>query len=146
MHHFLIKDPETGIFQITSLICYESIFPELPRNAVREGADIMVNITNDGWFGMSAGPVQHAWMARLRAAEYGIPLVRCANNGISFITDARGTILTSLELGRRGFIIEDITLGHGRTIFTVTGNRPLIFILLLWTIVGLWIGGRFRNV
>ena len=59
--------------RIGMLICYELIFPSLSRAAVRNGADLFVNITNDGWFGFTAGPIQHAAMARLRAA--GAPIV-----------------------------------------------------------------------
>jgi len=77
-----------GEYRLAGLICFESIFPGLSRVAVRRGAELLVNITNDGWFGVTAGPRQHAELARLRAAECGVPLVRCANNGISFVTDA----------------------------------------------------------
>ena len=141
----MLVDPPSGYFQIAGLICYESIFPGLPRGAVRDGADILVNITNDGWFGMTAGPVQHAWMARLRAAEYGVPLVRCANNGISFITDARGTIRAQAGLGERAVIVSDVVPGGGRTFFAAMGDRPLLILLVLWTIAAVPIGGRRRD-
>jgi apolipoprotein N-acyltransferase len=76
-----------------AFICYEAIFPDLVRRFVREGATVLVNITNDGWFGDSAAPHQHLNMARLRAVENNRYLVRAANNGISAIIDPQGKVL-----------------------------------------------------
>jgi apolipoprotein N-acyltransferase len=72
------------------LICYEDMFPQTARKAARSGADFLINLTNDGWFGRSAEQWQHETCAIFRAVENGIPLVRCCNNGISCWIDARG--------------------------------------------------------
>ena len=117
-----------------AMICFESCFDRLSRHAARTGAEMLVNITNDGWFGFTAGPIQHAEMARLRAAETGLPLVRCANNGLSFITDARGAVLDRAELGERRVVIAEVRPGTGRTTFVRYGHRPLIVLLLVWTL------------
>ncbi len=74
------------------LICFESIFPDMARKFVREGARILVNVTNDFWFGDTAAPVQHADMAIFRAVETRTPLLRCANTGISMIVDPWGRV------------------------------------------------------
>lgn len=77
---------------IGCLICFESIFTDLARRFAASGTDILVNITNDFWFGDTAAPVQHAQMAIFRAVETRTPLVRCANTGISMVVDRWGRV------------------------------------------------------
>lgn len=86
--------------QIGVLICYEAIFPHL--SAAQARPDVLVNITNDAWFGRSIGPHQHLAIARLRAIEQGLPFLRSANTGISAGYDARGRLLDHLALGETG--------------------------------------------
>jgi apolipoprotein N-acyltransferase len=141
----ILVDPDGGRFQIAGLICYESIFSRIPAGAVAAGADFLVNITNDGWFGITAGPIQHAEMARMRAAEYGVPVVRCANNGVSFITDDRGRLISALELGEQGVIVADVPPGNAGTFYAEHGRRSLLIILLLWAALSFVVGGRYRH-
>ena len=75
------------------LICYESLFPELARARVRDGANVLVNISNDAWFGRTSAPWQHLHAAVLRAVEYGRPLVRSTNTGVSAFVDSRGRVV-----------------------------------------------------
>jgi apolipoprotein N-acyltransferase len=84
------------------LICYEAIFPELSRAAVANGARLLINITNDGWFGETAAPYQHFTMAKVRSIETGTWLVRCANTGISAVFDPAGRTITEIPLGKEG--------------------------------------------
>jgi apolipoprotein N-acyltransferase len=77
------------------LVCFESIFPNLSRDAVRAGARWLVNITNDEWFGKSAALEQHAAMAVFRAVENRVAVARCANTGLSWMIDARGRVIRS---------------------------------------------------
>ncbi|MFV0298374.1 MAG: apolipoprotein N-acyltransferase, partial [Hyphomicrobiaceae bacterium] len=89
------------------LICYEAIFP----GAVVQGTErpnVLLNVTNDGWFGVSSGPYQHFHQARVRAVEEGVPLVRSANNGISAIVTARGQIINMLNLNTIGVLDGEI--------------------------------------
>lgn len=89
-----------GLPPFLPLICYETIFPNLNVS----GAEWILNVTNDAWFGNSIGPHQHFAMARFRAAEYGLPLLRSANNGISAVISPYGEVLESLRTNDVGFI------------------------------------------
>ncbi len=83
-------------------ICYEIIFPQLVAVDVTS-ANIIVNVTNDAWFGNTPGPYQHFRQARIRAVETGLPLVRAANTGISGAVDPYGRVLDALAINTRGY-------------------------------------------
>lgn len=85
------------------LICYEAIFPQETTDGSHK-ARWLLNVTNDAWFGISSGPYQHLQMARVRAVENGLPLVRAANTGISAVIDPFGRILMKLPLDKDGII------------------------------------------
>lgn len=92
-----------GLPPVGALICYEAIFPgAVVQAAVRPQA--LINVTNDGWFGVTTGPHQHFHQARVRAVEEGLPLIRVANNGITGVIDADGRVLARLGLNERGVI------------------------------------------
>src|ERR1700731_3124111 len=93
-----------GLPAVAPLICYEAIFPGevVPSEAPRPG--LLLNVTNDGWFGTTTGPYQHFAQARLRAIEEGLPMVRAANSGISAIVDPYGRVLAELPLGAEGVL------------------------------------------
>jgi apolipoprotein N-acyltransferase len=78
--------------RVGALICYEGIFPELSRDLVNHGADLLVNITNDAWFGRSGAPGQHLQMAVFRAVEERTGMARAANTGISALIQPTGEI------------------------------------------------------
>lgn len=84
------ETPVYGPFQWTPYICYDAIFGDLIREAIREGSRLMVNITNDGWFGRSTAPYQHMNLIRYRAIENGMPVARLANSGVSLFIDQYG--------------------------------------------------------
>lgn len=117
------------------LICFESIFPELSRRFVSDGAELLVNITNDGWFGKISGPQQHNDMAILRTVENGVPLARSANTGISMIVDKYGRILKETELFREDIIWNNISVAPTPTVYKIVGDVFPIFSLILITIL-----------
>jgi len=131
----MTADLDSGPFRFSGLICFESILARQARESVRRGSTCLVVLTNDGWFGKTAGPRQHAAMALLRAAECGVPLVRCANNGISLVCDNRGRAQDSLGLGRQGVVQAVLTPYPGRTLFIRAGNLPLVLFLSGWTLL-----------
>jgi apolipoprotein N-acyltransferase len=95
-----------GLPPIAPLICYEAIFPGevLPQEKGAPRPGLLLNVTDDGWFGLTAGPYQHFAQARLRAIEEGLPMARAANTGISAIIDPYGRILKQLPLGAAGLL------------------------------------------
>lgn len=99
-----------GLPTVAPLICYEAIFSGevLPKETGAGRPGLMLNVTNDGWFGATAGPYQHFAQARLRAIEEGLPLIRAANTGISAIVDPYGRIRRQLPLGSEGVIDGDL--------------------------------------
>lgn len=108
--------------KLAVLICYEGIFPDLSRRAVAGGTDILVNITNDAWYGHSSAPYQLLAMSALRSVETHTPMVRVANTGISAVIEADGSITARTELFARGTEIRTVHWRHGGTIYTMVGD------------------------
>ncbi|MDO8426612.1 MAG: apolipoprotein N-acyltransferase, partial [Deltaproteobacteria bacterium] len=102
---------------IGTLICYESIFPELARLSVKNGATVLANLTNDAWFGYTSAPYQHFEMAVVRAVENRVFLLRAANTGISATIDPAGRVRKRTALFEKAVIIDDIKLRHGALTF-----------------------------
>jgi apolipoprotein N-acyltransferase len=110
----------------TPLICFESVFPELCREGVRAGSELFVNITNDGWFGDTPGPYQHAQMCVARAVEFRRYLVRSANSGISMVVTPAGEVRESMGLDQPGVLTSDVLLLSGETFYARFGDAPLL--------------------
>jgi apolipoprotein N-acyltransferase len=93
---------------IGTMICFESIFPEISRALVRNGADILANLTNDAWFGDTSAPYQHLSMLTVRAVENRRWIVRAANTGISCFVDPCGRVRSEISLFRRGREVDKV--------------------------------------
>ena len=117
------------------LICYEAIFPgDVVERSDRPGW--IVNVTNDGWFGISTGPYQHLQQARLRAIEQGLPLVRAANTGISAVIDPLGRMVARLGLGLEGVLDSPLPAAIPPTPYARVGDIPALIILAAaWLLV-----------
>ncbi|HVE15046.1 MAG TPA: apolipoprotein N-acyltransferase, partial [Elusimicrobiota bacterium] len=92
------------------LICYEAIRPGFVRAAFRRGADLLVNVTYDAWFGRTSCPYQHLMLAAVQSAQLGVPLARCATTGLSAVVDARGVIRARTALFTREILRADLPL------------------------------------
>ncbi|HUN96087.1 MAG TPA: apolipoprotein N-acyltransferase [Bradyrhizobium sp.] len=109
--------------RVLPLICYEAIFPgDVAEHGDRPGW--IVNLTNDGWFGISTGPYQHLQQVRLRAIEEGLPVVRAANTGISAVIDPLGRIVARLGLGLEGVLDSGLPKAIPPTIYARVGDIP----------------------
>ncbi len=123
------------------LICFESIFPELSRGFANRGAEVLLNITNDGWFGRISGPQQHNDMAILRTVENGLPLARSANTGISMAVDPRGRVLLETSLFKEAYFVCRLPRDGRATPYRRMGDiLPILCLLVLP--VALFIGRR----
>lgn len=122
--------------KIRPLICYEAIFADEINH---EGADVLINVTNDAWYGNSSGPYQHLHMTRFRSIEAGLSLIRSANNGISAVIDPVGRIINHLPLNTTGDInqyiplkMDNITLHNKHRCFCLTILLSIISLLTIF--------------
>ena len=111
------------------LICYEAIFPgDIATRDERPGW--IINLTNDGWFGISTGPYQHLQQVRLRAIEEGLPVVRAANTGISAVIDPMGRVVAELGLGLEGVLDSRLPSAIPPTIYVRAGDKPAAILII----------------
>ena len=126
------------------LICYEAIFPQLVSRS-KTRPDILINITNDAWFGHTAGPYQHLAQTRMTAISYGIGMLRVANTGISAGFDAKGRVLGSVALGREGVLDLTLPLPLAPTVFARFGVMIFMILTSFLVICGLTLDRFHRN-
>lgn len=112
------------------LICYEGVFAQDLRAAPGR-ADFILLITNDAWFGRFFGPYQHLAQARLRSAEFGLPMIRVANTGVSAMIDATGQITEALPLGEAGWRDAALPPALPPTIYARIGDMPMLAVFLV---------------
>lgn len=115
----------TQAFTFSPLICYEIIFPDKIIDKSNR-PDLLVNVTNDAWFGTSSGPFQHFDMSKMRAVEYGIPLARAANTGITAFIDPLGQVIKRIDLNQEGFIDVNLVNKLDETFFSRFNYWPLL--------------------
>ena len=118
----------------SNLICYESSFPKYSRNFIKKGAELLMIQANDGWLGNSAGPYQHFELARLRAIENRVSVIRSGNTGISGIITPTGIVQKKIELNRQEVFSEKVLLYDEKTFYTKYGDifAALCFVVFLF--------------
>lgn len=119
---------DLGFARALPLICYEAVFPQYARHSPRP--DVLIQLTNDAWFGAHTGPYQHLAQARMRAIESGLPLVRAANTGVSAVIDARGRVVEALPLNQAGYLDATLPAALPPTLYARTGDGPLALLLI----------------
>jgi apolipoprotein N-acyltransferase len=122
-----------GLPPFAPLICYEVIFPGAVVDE-DERPDWILNVTDDAWYGRTSGPFQHFAIARTRAVEEGLPLVRVANNGVSGVIDAEGRVPVRINLDAVGYADILLPVPTGPTLYAAAGDWMLLALLLLGAI------------
>ena len=120
----------SGVPAFSPLVCYEVVFPWLAADP-RHRPAWLVNATNDGWYGDSPGPYQHFAMARMRAIEEGLPLVRAANSGISAVIDPYGRVTALLPLDVRGALNAILPAALAPSFYSRNGEPLTVLMLVL---------------
>ncbi len=130
----LITKDGRGV-KLLPLICYEVIFPsQTRRDQNKVQADVMVNLTNDAWFGNTIGPRQHLTMARMRSAELGMAMIRVANTGVSALIDGHGRITAKIDYDQKG--VRDGSIPRKiSTIYTTYGEAGFWGLIALLIII-----------
>lgn len=138
-------------FEFSPLICYEVIFPNQVRKffqkgealqtikgkdkwVEQQGGDFIVNVTNDAWFGTTAGPYQHWAMAKFRAVENRKPLIRAANSGISGIIDSSGRVMRASQMETQDIITDTFHTDKTRTLYTRYGDL-FVYLCIVFSII-----------
>jgi len=133
-----------------ALVCYEVSIPSLARREVRDGSLLLINVTNDAWFGRSWGPYQHLAVSAVRAMENRVPILRAANTGISAVIDRSGRVVRSIPLEERGVIVVDIETGGGLTLYTRFGDwivipSAAVIVVYFLVLLNLWRSRRWNT-
>ena len=131
--------------QIAATICYEDVFPSLMRQFTRRGAEVIVNITNDGWFGTTSAPYQHLRMSAVRAVENRRYVLRGANTGITAIIDPYGRIVSSTPLGERTLLDGRAGYRSDLTFYVRFGDVFAVLVTIL-AIVGVGLSWKNRVI
>ncbi|PYQ49423.1 MAG: apolipoprotein N-acyltransferase [Acidobacteria bacterium] len=116
------ETPLVGLLHYGPAICYEIVFPQIPRTQVVHGADVLVTITNDAWYDGTAAPRQHLNQARLRAIETDRFLLRAGTTGISAFVDPTGRIVEEIPMNRQGIIYARFQPRHTPTLYVRLGD------------------------
>ena len=121
---------------VVPLICYEGIFPNIVKDNILPTSGVLVNITNDAWFGKGAGPKQHFTHVRFRSVENGLPIIRSANMGISALINPVGEIEKIIPNGEMSYIDIKIPKKISHTFYTQFGDNIAYFFIVLFFLIG----------
>ena len=133
-----------GAPPVLPLICYEAVFTEDAASG-GERPGWIVNLTNDGWFGISTGPYQHLQQTRMRGVEQGLPVVRAANTGISAVIDPVGRIVARLDLGIEGVLDSRLPTAIAPTVYARFGDGPALVLVAAGLLIAMMRRTRRRR-
>jgi apolipoprotein N-acyltransferase len=123
-------------YQLLAALCFEIAFPRQIQANFTDDTDFLLTVSNDAWFGASIGPLQHMQIAQMRALEFGRPLLRATNNGVTGIAKPDGTLQAVLPQFEDGVLSADVQLATGRTLYSRVGDWPLLIVaglVILWS-------------
>ena len=124
-----------GFENIITLICYEILFTKEIVKRLSKNTNLLINITNDAWFGNTIGPDQHLALAKIKAVEFGLPLARVANTGISAYVSPYGEIIGKISLDNKGVKTFNLVSALDQTLYRIYGDY--IFIVLILILLGI---------
>ena len=124
-------------YKFVPLICYEILFSDLIFKYLDQEVSMIINITNDAWFGNTIGPIQHFQFAKIRAVEFGIPVIRVANTGYSGLVSPYGEVIEKINFNEKGILSFKLINKINDTIFKKYGNYIFFILILLIFIVNL---------
>ena len=134
-------------YQLLAALCFEIAFPRQIQANFTDDTDFLLTVSNDAWFGASIGPLQHMQIAQMRALEFGRPLLRATNNGVTGIAKPDGTLQAVLPQFEDAVLSADVQLATGRTLYSRVGDWPLLIVaglVILWAVLLSWRQRRRR--
>jgi apolipoprotein N-acyltransferase len=134
-------------YQLLAALCFEIAFPRQIQANFTDNTNFLLTVSNDAWFGASIGPLQHMQIAQMRALEFGRPLLRATNNGVTGIIKPDGHLQAVLPQFEDGVLTAEVQLATGRTLYSQTGDTPLLLLAILMVLGrGLYTWRRNRKV
>ena len=124
-----------GFENIITLICYEILFTNEIVRRISKNTNLLINITNDAWFGKTIGPYQHLALAKIKAVEFGLPLARVANTGISAYISPYGEIIGKIPLDNKGVKTFNLIPSLDSTLYKIYGEYIFIFFILILLVI-----------
>ena len=131
--------------RISASVCYEDAYGSTQLPALRE-ATLLVNVTNDAWFGRSSARYQHLQISRMRTQEAGRPMVRAANDGVSAVIDHHGTVIARAPEYEATVLRAELQPRIGLTPYARTGNWPMVCLALMLGLAGAWIRRQGKHI
>ncbi len=130
------KEQQDFVDNFLPLICYESVFPNFVRKSLKKETELIVNISNDAWFGEGVGPQQHFTHSRFRSVENGISLIRSANKGVSALVNPIGKVEHVIKSNQIAYLDVKVPKKLSQTTYTKYGDSIVYFLIVIFLVIG----------